>query len=222
MFTWEVSKMQLLGTKDQSGNYAVESITDINDKINFVDCMQDGKLGSIIKTVKKYNNEAADLKRDTNGIIKSVSMKAWIKRSTQPGMFTWSGKASLLGCDFCLGMRKGISMEELHDFVDRVFHKQLEMCEQEEFTYSLQRDSHFQMTERVYEGWKTRGTAFGADLSFTIRHGGPSGSAMLPSISVNGEDGKSRPITYSELKLLSDEYDRLDAYIGEHKVMISF
>ena len=86
MFEWKVENMSLLNDKNclfvgREKIYGCESETSKEDKIAFVDSMNDGKLTYILDLWKKFQENEGNLVKDKYGYVKTVSLKAWIKRN---------------------------------------------------------------------------------------------------------------------------------------------
>ena len=81
MFEWNVEDMKLLDQKSsiiigKEKIYNCESDITREDKIAFVDKMQDNKLSYILALSKKKKKDKEDMPTDNWGDVKTVSLKA--------------------------------------------------------------------------------------------------------------------------------------------------
>lgn len=83
MFEWKVEEQKLTKHKNIINGktvYACESTISREDKIAFVDSMQDGKLSYILELAEKFKQDKETLPKDKWEDVKTVSLKAWIKK----------------------------------------------------------------------------------------------------------------------------------------------
>ena len=151
MFEWKVEEMRLMNTtKNLKGIYPFEDEVSREDKIAFVDLLQDGKLSYIIAMIQKFETEKDSLPKDKWGHVKTVSLKAWLKRNdigySRPifNQDYFHGFFSLLGTERNIQSNsmniKGNYYDPYDDLVDSIFHKQLVKCEKQEKEYFLEHD----------------------------------------------------------------------------------
>lgn len=86
MFEWNIEAMSLLNQESNTyiGNekiYNDENVTSREDKIAFVDKIQDGKLSYILDLTEKFEKDKGTMPTDSFGYVKTVSFKAWLKRN---------------------------------------------------------------------------------------------------------------------------------------------
>ena len=86
MFEWNVEDLKLLnhGNSIIFGKekiYNCEHDITREDKITFVDKIQDNKLSYILALSEKFEKDKEDVPTDNWGDVKTVSLKAWIKRN---------------------------------------------------------------------------------------------------------------------------------------------
>ena len=86
MFTWNVEDMALLNQKGgvilgKEKIYDCEHKILRDDKIAFVDSMQDGVLSYLLFLIEKFNEDKENMPKDSWGHVKTVSLKAWIKKN---------------------------------------------------------------------------------------------------------------------------------------------
>ena len=88
MFEWNVEDMKLLNQKSsmiigKEKIYNCEQDTTKEDKIAFVDKMQDNKLSYILALAEKFEKDKENMPIDNWGDVKTVSLKAWIKKNDE-------------------------------------------------------------------------------------------------------------------------------------------
>ena len=88
MFEWKVEDMILLKQKGgvflRGGKekiYDCESNVSREDKIAFVDSKQDGILSYLLTLIEKFNQDVENMPKDQWDNVKTVSLKAWIKKN---------------------------------------------------------------------------------------------------------------------------------------------
>lgn len=214
MFEWKVEDMILLN--DDGGLflgkekiYSCESTTSKEDKIAFVDSMNDGKLSYILKLVEKFNKDKADLSKDRYGSVKTVSLKAWIKRNDD---------RKILDDDYHYGnirfiVRRNIAnfnskggFDVFNEYIDEAFHQQLKKCEQQERQYFLEHDEYSILKEKFRN--RGYGTTFGVNIAMCS-----DGEIYVYENKDNFYESNSRPITIDELKELLSKYEQLDTLV---------
>lgn len=140
MFTWNVEEQKLRKNQYTIGRikiYNCENSTSREDKIAFVDSMQDGKLSYILELSEKFEQDRKNIPKDKWGYVKTVSLKAWIKKNDtkygQPIIDTEYKYGSFYICsverNICSIAQKSC-YDYYDDIVDEVFHRQLTKCEE--------------------------------------------------------------------------------------------
>ena len=85
MFNWNVEDMKLLTMARVGEGYdkafACESEVSIEDKFEFVDRMQDGKLTYFYNMVKDFGEAIPSMKKDGNGKPTDYAKKAWVRKN---------------------------------------------------------------------------------------------------------------------------------------------
>ena len=82
MFNWIVEEMKLMNSKKNfNGTYFFEDEVSREDKIAFVDSKQDGILSYLMMIIEKFNQDVDNMPKDQWGNVKTVSLKAWIKKN---------------------------------------------------------------------------------------------------------------------------------------------
>ena len=161
MFEWKVEEMALMNNHADVHNgrckitvYACEDSVSREDKIAFVDGMTDGKLSYLLSLIEKFNADKESLPMDNWGYIKTVSLKAWIKRNDTKYSqkviddYYHYGKYNLLGCERDITMECNGEYDYYDDLVDEVFRRQLMECEKEERKYFDEHDEYSILKKR--------------------------------------------------------------------------
>ena len=217
MFNWKVEEMKLMNSKKNfNGAYFLEDEVSREDKIAFVDSMQDGKLSYIIAMIQKFESERDSMPKDQWGKVKTVSLKAWLKRNDtgyKRPIFNndyYYGKFYLIGVERFISSNpmnsKGNYYDIYEDLVDEVFYRQLCRCEKLEKEYFLAHDEYSILKKQFRELSNEYRTTFGV-------HTGYCSNGEIYVYDENHED--KREITIEELKILIDKYDALEQYIQE-------
>ncbi len=219
MFEWKVEKMALMNqvcaTLASHGEkiYKCEPMTAREDKIAFVDSMQEGKLSYLLFLIDKFNADKDRLPKKESGFggsgIKTVPLKAWIKRNDTryPKKMIddryWYGKYTFLGVDRYIQTNRKGEHETYEDLVSECFHRQLKICEEQERAYFSAHDEYSVLKKKVREKAEEYHTTFGMPVVFS------GGGGVLVG---DGGNGK-REITVEELRGLLDKYGQVDALI---------
>lgn len=208
MFEWNVEDMKLLNQESsvmigKEKIYNCESDVKREDKITFVDKMQDKKLSYILSLAEKFEKDKEDMPINNWGDVKTVSLKAWIKRndkrnlidnSYQYGSIRFMGGRSIQ----CINRKGGYDTYE--DYIDEIFHRQLKECENLEYKYFLEHDEYSILKQKFRD--KKYNTTFGVNIGFCS-----DGSIFVYDIN---NSSKRRDITIEELKYLLEKYEELD------------
>jgi len=168
MFNWNVEDMKLLNmdrvredyTYDKA--YACESEVSIEDKFEFVDRMQEGKLSYITNLVKAYQEAIPFMKKGDNGNPTEYAKRAWVRKNDIQGLIRRVTDSCGDYGDFDILHVRGnlftfpnrpncyrqLTEEE---FISHLFHEQLEKCEQEERSYYFSQDETAQFLSKFDE-----------------------------------------------------------------------
>lgn len=220
MFEWKVEEMALMNGKKseylgfRKGDatlFDCESSLSREDKISFIDSMQDGKMSYLLSLIEKFNADKENLPKKESMFgepeIKTTSLKAWIKRNdtkySQKMIDDWYkyGKYNLLGCERNIQSNRKGDYDYYEDLVDEVFRRQLIECENAERKYFREHDEYSILKKKFEEKQGQYGTAFGVSIV--------TGSC---GVCVGDFDNK-RDITIEELKELLAKYEQLDALV---------
>lgn len=209
MFDWKVENMELLNEPciGKEKIYLCESKVSREDKIAFVDGMNDGKLSYILELVKKFEEDKESLPKDSYGNVKTVSLKAWIKRNDtkydRPIIDDWYhyGKYRILGSErYITNDYKG-TYDIYDDLIDEVFHRQLIECERKEKQYFLEHDEYSILKKKFRE--RKYNTTFGVHIV----------TCSNDNIYIVDDNDNEREITIDELKELLAKYEQLDKLV---------
>lgn len=210
MFKWNVEDMVLLNQKGgifigREKIYDCENTLSREEKIEFIDKMQDDKLSYLLGLLKKFDEEKVNLKYDAMGYLKTVSLKAWLKRNDSKHIVDdWYkyGNFTLLGLTRNIEKYNSKGNYDIYeDFVDELFHRQLKRCEEKEMQHFLNHDEYTVLKRKIKEKYQTYNTSFGAYLGFSSN-----GKVYV----YNENDSNKREITIEELKELLYKYEQLD------------
>ena len=210
MFTWNVEDMALLNQKSnmfigREKIYNCESELTREEKIAFVDSMQDEKLSYIISLTEKFNEDKDSLPKDNWGYVKTVSLKAWLRRNDERNLFDKiynHGSITFLRSKryiWCMNVRG--SWDTYSDYIDEIFHRQLIECERKEKKYFLEHDEYSILKEKFRN--RKYNTTFGVHIACWSNG----------RITVVNEDDKERDITIDELKELLAKDEELDKFV---------
>jgi hypothetical protein len=219
MFNWKVEEMALMNERHgviagKEKIYACESHVSREDKIAFVDSMQDGKLSYILELIDKFNEDKVALPKDKWGDVKTVSLIAWIKRNDTKYDRPLVDTMYNYGRYYLLGMRRSIThrykgdYDIYDDLVDEAFHRQLKECKRQEEKYFLEHDEYSVLKERFRN--KGYNTTFGVRIATCS-----DGKIYVYGNSDSFYDSDKREITIDELRYLLSKYDELDQLVAK-------
>ena len=155
-YEWNAEDMKLMNEKcnnyiNGEKIYSDENKVSREEKIEFLDKMNDDKISYMLKLADKFQEDKDKLAKDEYGYYKDASLKAWLKKNDYRNIVDTSktliGSITLVGYDsFGYGRRniQNINLQanyDLHeDFVDELFHRQLKICEKQEEQYFTEHD----------------------------------------------------------------------------------
>ena len=189
-----------------------ESELSREEKIEFVDRFQVGNLSRVLEIVDKFNQEKDNLPKDSYGYVKTVSLKAWIKRNNARGLIDDDyhyGKIYFLGCERYINSRTDFisykwGYDTHEDYVDEIFHRQLNALVKEENSYFVSHDDLEVKKRQVYEYIKSYNVTFGYSVVFSSQY------CICKSVDENREYVQ---FTLEELDDLLDRFQKLEAFI---------
>lgn len=213
MFTWNVEDMVLLNQKStiyigDKKIYNCEYEVSREDKIAFVDSMQDGKCSYLLALIEKFEQDKESLPKDKWGAVRTNSLQGWVRRNDT------KYQRPLIDIEYCYGQYRLLGMERYitnntkscydmyEDLVDELFHRQLQSCERQESNYFKEHDEYEILKKKFRD--RNYGTTFGVKIY----------SWSSGRITVANENGDlERDITIEELKELLSKYEQIDALV---------
>ena len=211
MFEWKVEDMKLMNEKCNTyyGNekiYNCEHEVSKEDKIKFVDSLTKGNLSYLLDLQEKFNKEKDTLKQDDFGRVKTVSLKAWLKKNDTKCLVDAKyeyGKYSICRVErniLCPKIRK--SYDTYEELIDECFHRQLKACEQLEKNYFKTHDEYSILKEELKKYMEKYKTTFNVNISIW--------STAEICIFKDTDTDVEREITKEELTELISKYKQLD------------
>lgn len=172
MFNWNVEEMKLL-TMDRVGKayelsilrgperaFVCESEVSIEDKFDFIDRMQNGKLSYIVGLIEGYQEAESSLKGVNIGILTDNLKREWVHNNDRLGLIYRNndtkgrfGDFIILGWegnlfDYLGSLNVSINGRDVHlriqtgeeGFINFLFHEQLCECKGMEYEYFIGQD----------------------------------------------------------------------------------
>lgn len=212
MFEWKVEELRLLNdksTEKENGRriYSFERGVSKEDKIEFIDKMNDGKLSYILDLVEKFENEKENLPKDSYGNVKTVSLKAWLKRNDTKNLIDKTHRHGMITFFVSRDIQHINTIrvwDNFENYIDEIFNRQLNDCEVLEEKYFLDHDEY-----SILKGkWRNYLSKYNTSFGIYILH---TGEDMYIR---NKEDSQLyREITMDELKYLISKYEELDKMV---------
>ena len=163
--------------------------------------------------LEKFEEDKDSLSKQTSAFgnvsVKTVSLKAWIKRNdtkySRPVIDDWYryGTFNILGCERNIQINLKGTYDTYEDLVDEVFHRQLKKCELEEKKYFLEHDEYSILKRKFKDYSNAYSTTFGAHIT----------TSSDENVYVGENFESKREITIDELKDLLTKYEQLDALV---------
>lgn len=214
MFEWKLEDMALLNQKGgvfigKEKIYNCENKVSREDKIDFVDSKQKGILSYLLSLIEMFDKDKEGMPKDQWGEVKTVSLKAWIRRNDTKYNRPIIDDHYHYGRYYILGMERWITSngkqhyDTYEDLVDELFHRQLKECEKEEYKYFLEHDEYSILKQKFRD--KNFSTTFGVRI----------GDCSDGKLYVYGNDSYEdrREITIEELKDLLSKYEQLEMLV---------
>lgn len=180
MFKWYVQVMKLMNEKsniyiNNEKIYNAENELSREEKIEFLDKMNDDKISYMLKLADKFQEDKDKLSKDEYGFYKNASLRAWLKKNDYRNIVDTSkpyiGSITLVGYDsFGCGRRniQNINLQARDDcrkdFVDELFHRQLKECEKQEKQYFAEYDDYKILSRKVSDYMYKYNISFGKEI----------------------------------------------------------
>ena len=224
-YKWNVEDMQLMDEKCNvfigiEKIYDAENKLSREEKIEFLDKMNDDKISYMLKLADKFQEDKDKLSKDEYGYCKDASLRAWLKKNDYRDIVDTSkpyiGSITLVGYDsFGCGRRniQNINLQARDDcrkdFVDELFHRQLKECEKQEKQYfnKHEHDEYRILSKKVSDYIYKYDISFGKE----IWH---SGDRLFFK---DNQSCLERDLTLDELKVLEAAFEKIKDTMDEIK-----
>lgn len=226
-FNWNVEELKLMNMQVVDGVFDCEDKVSREDKIAFIDSMQDGAMSYIVSVGEKFLAEKDTLKTDECGNIKTVSLRAWVNRNDKKDKFEEQGMYEVLRLRANIKNYPNVHpiwSRDNKDIVDAAFNAQLQKCLEKEKCYFYENDTNNQLAKMVCQKMVKYGYDFGYTLTIE-------GGYLVPkdyrygvyAVEFTDWDDDSRYLTPDELIHVSELLDTLeDSYIKVQKAQEEF
>lgn len=217
MFEWKVEDMELMNEKsniyiNNEKIYNAENKLSREEKIEFLDKMNDDKISYMLKLADKFQEDKDKLSKDEYGYYKDASLRAWLKKNDYREIVDTSktlrgvGSITLVGYgSFGCGRRniQNINLQvrdDCHkDFVDELFHRQLKECEKQEKQYFAEYDDYNILSRKVSDYMYKYDISFGKEIW-------QSGNRLFFK---DRQTDDERDLTMDELKVLEAAFEKI-------------
>lgn len=228
MFEWKVEDMRLKeeainenlkwssyevfkNTYSEPYTFKCENAITKEEKIKFVDEMTNGKLSYVINLVNKFDNEKETLPKDSYGEVKTVSLKAWLKRNDSKQVIDNYFKCGLIR--FFNDTTRIQHLDNIGKYIDRIFHHQLAVCLNEEMKYFVTHDEYSVLTNQLKN---QIGEVYGCKYSAYLDKRNivqVVKSYEGFSLYTYDKNGSQRKLSLDELKEVKQDFDEIDAFM---------
>lgn len=220
MFNWNVEEMKLMNEHYMMGRnkiYYCEKDVSREDKIAFIDKIHKGKMTYLLNLIYKFNQDKESLPKDQWGYVKTVSLKAWLKRNDPYEMIDRNyqyGNIRFLRLErYIWDAERKYHYDKRNSLVDECFYRQLQQCEQTEKEYFLSHDEYSILKKELIDYMNRFGTSFDVKIVYSS-----SGSIFIED---KNDYNKKRDITMDELKFLISKYQELEAFVDTLAMQIN-
>ncbi len=214
MFTWKVEDMVLMNEesimyKGEERIFNCELELSREEKIAFVDSMNNGELSILLDLISKYEEESTNLPKSKHGYVYTNSLRAWLTKNDPKKLVDRDFEVGRINFFASYGGRTisqpHRSYDTYYDLVDEFFHRQLLDCLRLERNYFKEHDEYCILTAKLAKCIDYYNEAFDVNL----------GLCSNEKIYVYDDEwDKKRLITVDEAKLLLKKYDELEAFIS--------
>lgn len=177
-YEWYVQVMELMNEKsniyiNNEKIYNAENKLSREEKIEFLDRMNDDKISYILNLADEFQNDKDNLAKNNRGEVSAASLKEWLEKNDNRKLVD-TNKSSIGTINF-LNYTKysGRFIQDINltpasdvycDFIDSLFHRQLEICEQQEKKYFKEHDTYSILSRKVSDNIDKYHTTFGLDI----------------------------------------------------------
>ena len=216
MFIWKVEDMKLRNRQPRRRSTSLDFIEDLEvsyeDKLEFVDRMNDNMLSYILQLFRKFKEDEPSMPRDRWQSPRTQSIIAWCKRNDPKNVVDKTyrhGKINFLGSERYIqhGEDGKGPYDTFDNIVAEMFHRQLIKCLHMEDVYFRETDEYEVAKQAVRDYSDKYGTTFGMRLSFSSN-----GSIKVVA---SGESFEGPEITLEQCRILIDHYKTLETTIGD-------
>lgn len=229
MFNWNVEDMKLLTMARVGEGYdkafACESEVSIEDKFEFVDRMQDGKLTYFYDMVKNFGEAIPSMKKDGNGKPTDYAKKAWVRKNDSKELICRTtdsynnyGDFNLLGCKLNL-FTYHISFERTRKtfkeiVINKLFHNQLKMCKDMEHDHFYDQNETGQLLDELKGKYSDHCIWLFQDhfhLEVKVaQNPSQKNKVVVTTFSAGYTDYKDKELSIEEIQQLDAELTKLD------------
>ena len=229
MFNWNVEDMKLLTMARVGEGYdkafSCESEVSIEDKFEFVDRMQDGKLTYFYDMVKNFGEAIPSMKKDGNGKPTDYAKKAWVRKNDSKELFCRTtdsynnyGDFNLLGCKLNL-FTYHISFERTRKtfkeiVINKLFHNQLKKCKDMEYNHFYDQNETVQFLDEFkckYSDHNIWLLEDHFDLEVKVaQNPSQKNKVVVTTCSAGYTDYKDKELSIEEIQQIDAELTKLD------------
>lgn len=215
-FEWKVEDMALMNEKSniyigKEKIYKAESELTRQEKIDFLDDMNDGLTSYVLNLADKYEKDKDSLPKDNYGQVKTVSFKAWLYKNDKVNLInndTYNRGVTVVPPyrhigQLNVGGYTSSTKPIYSDYVDEAFHLKLKDLEKQERQYFGEHDEYQILKAKVFEYSDKYGT-FGLNIWKTC-------DGLLVFYKNDDANYPGRQLTPDELKLLNSKYEEIES-----------
>lgn len=225
-YKWNVEDMQLMNEKcnifiGENKIYNIETELSREEKIEFLDRMNEGKISYILNLADEFQNDKDNLPKNRRGEISDISLKEWLEKNDNRGL-VYTGKISTGTINLLNYTRYSgrhiqdiniISASDVYcDFVDELFHRQLKECEKQEkqyfnkyYYYKHEHDEYRILSKKVSDYMYKYNISFGKEIW-------QRGDRLFFK---DNQSYLERDLTLDELKVLETAFEKIKDTMDE-------
>lgn len=218
MFEWKVEEYKLRNElKNFDGKFANHHIYGIEytlsreEKVKFLDSVSNGKATRLLELIDKYKTDKDSMPKDKLDNVKTVSLKAWIKKNKAEDLLNTVGTMyNPVGGIRFLNITRSICSfnemgryDECEDIINELFHRQLVIYERKEEEYFNLHDEYTLICKDAIKAIDKYGS-FGSKIII---------SSNKLYVESSGSNKIRRKLTIDELKSIIDKGRQVDKFI---------